>query len=309
MVRVRGGGGVFVRARAAVIVSAALLAGLTALFPDCQRGAMSGVPADQWRTWLGHAAGMEPLWHKSLSAAVLIAAGPALALAVAGWRIVHGRGPVRATWLALGAMVLLGGAAMVASARSYSLANVVAAVPLAWALSVGLSACERRWRGLRRVVSAVAVTLGVLLAPYALSYAGKALSPAGRPALRCDPAALPDALAAMPANAPPGLMAAPIFAGPYVLTVSAHNVLGAQYHRNVAGNRKAHAIAAADTSVEARAAIRRHGVDYVAVCRRHDPLAGRFFRKLGQGKAPAWLQLVVDEGDGGKMYRIYSVNK
>jgi hypothetical protein len=248
---------------------------------------------------------MEPLWRKSLSAAVLIAAAPALALAVTVWRIAHGRGPVRATWLALGAMVLLGGAAMVAAARSYALANVVAAVPLAWALAVGLRACERRWGGVWRIVSAAAMTLGVLLAPFALSHAAKALMPSGREAPRCDHAELAGGLAAMPAHSPPGLMAVPIFAGPYVLTGSAHDVLGAQYHRNVAGNRKAHAIAAADTADAARAAIRRHGVDYVAVCRRHDPLAGDFFRDLGRGEVPGWLRPVA--GEGGGMYRIYAV--
>lgn len=103
---------------------------LIVLFPHCRGGPMSGVPADQWPTWLGHAAGMAPLWTKSPSTMVLLALAPAAALMVAARNAWREPGD-RALWLALLAMAAIGALAMLTSARSANLANVVGALHLA----------------------------------------------------------------------------------------------------------------------------------------------------------------------------------
>lgn len=291
------------RLAAGGLLAAAVAVALGALFPHCRGGAMSGVPADQWPMWLGHAAGMTPLWTKSAGQIVATAAAPAMALAAGVWGV--WRAPGRALWPALVAMTAVGGAAMLASARAANLAGVLAVPLLAWLLVTALRACERRFAGPARALAAIVVTLTIVAGPVLVGLGVEAAAPPRSGAERCENTRIREALAAMPDERPPGLMVAPIFLGPYILTASRHSVLGAQYHRNVAGNRAAHAILAAPDAQAARALVGRHGVDYVAVCTRGNPLAGPFAAQLAAGSVPAWLSRVSAPEAGP--YRIYAV--
>jgi len=291
------------RLAAGSAVAAAVAVTLLVLFPHCRAGPMSAVPADQWRTWLGHAAGLAPLWAKAIPSIVLLGSAPAAALIVAAWGA--WRDPTdRTLWLALLAATAIGTAAMLTSARSAMLANAAAALPVAWLLTAVLARVDARLHGPRRATAAVGATLAVAAGPAIVS-TGLDAALNESDGLGCDSPRIKAALDSMPATLPPGVMAAPIFTGPYILTASAHAVLGAQYHRNVAGNRAAVAILGADDARAARRAVRRHDVAYVAVCTTTDPLAGAFARRLANGDVPAWLT-PVSRPDAGP-FRIFAV--
>ncbi len=292
-----------VRLCAGAAVSVVVAATLAALFPHCRGGAMSGVPADQWETWLGHAAGMEPLWRKDPANVVALAGAPAVAFLVGVWGV--WRAPGGGLRPALLLMVAAGILATLQSARAANLAAVLSVAPLAWFLVAVLQACERRLHGAWRALGAVAATLIIAAGPLVLAL-GLAARTGGQSASgTCEDARIRAALASVPDTHAPGLMVAPIFTGPYILTASRHSVLGAQYHRNVAGNRAAHAVLAAPDAPAARRAVERHGVDYIAVCMKGNPLAGAFAEALTRGAVPSWLAR-VSSADAGP-YRIYAV--
>jgi hypothetical protein len=286
--------------------AAAIAVTLLVLFPHCRGGPMSAVPADQWRTWLGHAAGMEPLWQKTPAMIALLGIAPLAGLTVAGSAAGRDRS-ARTLWLALLAISALATLAVLNAARAGNLANLAAVLPLAWLLTAALAACDRRWHGLRRAGAAVAVTLAVAAGPVVVSTGlARALGGTAVDAPGCDTRRIRNALASLPPAHGSGLMAAPIFTGPYILTASDHAVLGAQYHRNVAGNRAAVAVLGAADAAAARRAVQRHEVTHIAVCTKADPLAGRFGRALGQGDVPAWLTPV--SGPDAGPFRIFGVN-
>ena len=103
------------------------------------------------------------------------------------------------------------------------------------------------------------------------------------------------------AEVPPGLVMAPLFYGPTVLMLSAHDVVGGPYHRN--------GQAILDTvnvthkpSDEARKIIDARGVDYVAACAASLESAVAVNRgpdgliaDVLAGKAPEWLEPVPPE--------------
>jgi hypothetical protein len=295
-----------VRLAAGGATAAAVAVTLLVLFPHCRGGPMSGVPADQWATWLGHAAGMEPLWRKTPDMMALLGIAPLAGLTVAASAAWRDRS-ARTLWLALLTLTAVATIAMLTSTRSGNLANLAAVLPVAWLLTAALGACDRRWHGLRRAGAAVAVTLAVAASPVVVSTGlARTLGGTAADAPGCDTRGIRDALASLPPAHRTGVMAAPIFTGPYILTASDHAVLGAQYHRNVAGNRAATAILGAADAAAARRAVRRHGVTHIAVCTRTDPLAGPFGRALGQGDVPAWLTPVSARAAGP--FRIFAVN-
>lgn len=293
-------------ARAAAGAGWALIlgGGLLLAFPDCRGGPLGQVPADQWALWLSHAAGLESLVEKSWPKAALVL-GPAVVGGL-GLLVRMRRQPDRAAPEAVLAGLLLATAALtLASARLYTAAHTVAAVALALTLVLAWQACAWRAPGWRRGVLANAATLAILLAPMGAYGVGVGLDAVPkRTANRCSGEPLTQVLARM--DGPPGLVAAPIFNGPDILISSRHSVLGAQYHRNVAGNRKAAAILSAGSAEAARQRVADAGVDYVLVCGAHPVLDGPFYRSLAQGTAPAWLRPVA-ASDGGT-YRMYAVS-
>src|SRR5690606_11489730 len=76
---------------------------------------------------------------------------------------------------------------------------------------------------------------------------------------------LDPASAALLGSVAPGRVAAPVFYGPAVLALSAHEVVAGPYHR--AGDAILDAISMMRLPpAEARAVLLRRGVDYVAIC-------------------------------------------
>lgn len=103
----------------------------------------------------------------------------------------------------------------------------------------------------------------------------------------------------------PGVAAAPIDNGPFILMASPLSVLSAPYHRNTAGLLAAHELLAAPWD---RAQARAAGVDYVLLCPTSEISqlpADSLGRRLSKGEVPAWLTPVATpKGGDVKVYRV-----
>ena len=280
-------------------------AGLWWAFPACREGALAAVPPDQWRTWLNHTNGLKPLWEHGWATIAQFAVPATVALAGAGglaWRDRDRRG----IWLAAAAMlaVMMGLGAVSARASNLTLAF---AVPVVTVLLVAVwHACDRRLREPMRGVAILAVSLAILAAPVWTHLAATRLRDTGTngAGASCDRARLHDAVAPLRIHEP-GIVAAEIFNGPFILTGTArHAVLSVPYHRNVQGNRKGMAVFRADTAADALRAVRRHGVAHLVVCEAGEPLGGAFVNALPATR-PAWLRRL--DGPAGIGFAVYAV--
>jgi hypothetical protein len=279
---------------------AALAAGgLLLAFPECRAGPLSQVPADQWPLWLSHAGGMTPLRSEGWTVAVLLLAPVGIgALGLLAYARSDGRA---APVLALGGVLGVMGGLTVAALRGHWAAHPATALALALTLTAAWSAATQRWTGWRRAAAANAATVAVLLSPLIAAGVGELSTPDQTEAAdQCPRSELDEVLTAT-ADAP-GLIAGPIFQGPDILLASPHRVLGAPYHRNVAGNRAAGRILTAESAAAARAWVVRAGVDYLLACRRSAPYDSRFYVRLGAGTAPDWLAQVAVSPNGAYLF-------
>lgn len=113
------------------------------------------------------------------------------------------------------------------------------------------------------------------------------------------------------ASLPPGRVLAPLDAGPEILGTTGHTIVAASYHRNQ--RPMVDVIEALTGPAEnARAIVREHEADYVAICGAASDVAlyrtaspDNFANALLSQTPPDWLEPVVG-GDGGAL-RIYSV--
>jgi hypothetical protein len=110
------------------------------------------------------------------------------------------------------------------------------------------------------------------------------------------------------AQLPPGLVAADVNYGPYVLALTPHRVLAAPYHRVRNG------IVAADAILngaaeKASAAAAQAAVDYIAICGTRSstgelPPAESLWAQLAAGNVPGWLEPVARSAEGFSVYRV-----
>ncbi len=284
----------------ALVISAAL----AVVFSACRAGPFSAVPADQWPMWLEHASELEPLTKKSSSLVAIFLTPPLMGCATSVFALLSSRRRSD-VWWGLLVLQIIGVIATVASLRAYMMADILAVVPIVWLLVRTVKTCHARLGRWWRATGALGAASAIVLAPLILGRTLAALSEDEDDQITgCDARELRTALRAVN-DAPPGLVAADIFDGPYILTASHHAVLGAPYLQNVAGNRKVHAIlGAADANVAARAA-RRLGVDYLLVCEHGHFASDSFYMKLAAGDVPVWLAPVSRGAEG--LARLYAV--
>ena len=110
-------------------------------------------------------------------------------------------------------------------------------------------------------------------------------------------------------NLEPGLIAADISFGPYLLALTPHSALAAPYHRLSSGIVTAHRLLAAPPG-EARDIALDAKVNYVAVCGPRPPdgllepaRSQSLWARLQAGTAPDWLQ-PVEAGPAFAVYRV-----
>lgn len=278
--------------------------------PDCLRGPFADVDPRLGPVWLDHVQEARSLpWLLGrldpfgVAMAVLVAIG----LAALGLML-RRRPPLFRHVAVVGALLLSAVAVLFLQVRGISYA-VAFACPLVAAAMVALArdlgTPPRHWgaamlAGLIVVVGAPQV--GRLVAGLA---APKSDASAPTAAKGCFD---PDRYAVL-AGLRPGLAAAPIDSGPFILAASPLSIMSAPYHRNAEGILAAHQVLAAAPD-EARALAARFGVRYVVMCRSGailrlkrvapDGLAAR----LDAGEVPAWLAPAAAGGGPVQAYRV-----
>jgi hypothetical protein len=267
-----------------------------------------------WPIWLAHVHENKP-FLETLAARPLTAIGigafPVLAC-IAAAALVSKPGLRRDSGFLVAAAAFLVAAIMTVDAiRSAAYATWLG-IPLVSAFALEVCAALR----LRRLVPRVAV--GVALAPAALSLGAVTIANAAGIGLHEFDRATSDACFEKQAYAPlaqipPGVIAADVNFGSFLLALTPHSILAAPYHRLAPAIVEAHRALAAPPE-DARARLKRLGADYVMICGRHEPnglnqaeLEASLWGHLIAGAVPDWLERVpLGEAKPVSVYRIRS---
>ena len=297
---------------AAVLGSAAgTLAVLLLIEPRCLRGPMAMVDPAIWPIWLGDVREMQPLlsvFRKNPLTASAIAAFPVAALVAVA--ILLRQESLRKDFGFLTAvLVFFAAAATTAVAiRGFSYA-IWLGMPVVAMLALRLIVAFQ----IKRLVPRLAIAL--VLTPMALSAAAISIGTAtglsdrdnfSRPDMR---ACFATASYAPLRDLEPGLIAADVSFGPYLLALTPHSALAAPYHRLSSGIVTAHRLLAAPPG-EARDIALDAKVNYVAVCGPRPPdgllepaRSQSLWARLQAGTAPDWLQ-PLEAGPAFAVYRV-----
>ena len=275
------------RGAAAAAAGAIAMAVLFSVFPQCQAGPYGFIPPDIKAIWLGGVGEARPalsvLQESPAAGVATLGAGCAglVALALLAW-LDRGK---RSGWLTLFAFGLASLAVTLYQIRG---AGILTALVLPG--SVGLMVLL--WQGGRRAASLISAVAASSLIWTVLA---ASLLPAGQPSTsrQC----LEPALYAALERLPPAVIAAPTDLGAHLLAHTAHAVLGAPYHRNIAGIRLSHAFFTAPPEA-ARHLLMQSGATYLVTCGALRDMAdmardapGGLAALILADKAPAWLEL------------------
>ena len=290
------------RAAAVTAAGCASVAVLLLFEKRCIGGPFAMVDPALWSIWHDHVREMQPLlsvFRVNPLTVASIAAFPAAALCAAV--VLASEAKLRRDFGFLAATVafLVAVVATLAVTRAYSYAMwlgmpLVAAVALRVFVAFKLKTLPAR------------IAVGLLLTPMALSFGATTVAHAvgfddkdslDRPTIRhCFQTAAYAPLAQLP----PGLVAADIGFGPFLLAHTPHSVLAAPYHRLSMGVIAAHRAFAAPPEA-ARSILAGAKVAYVMVCgsRPPDGLAvgdrsRSLWGRLQAGAVPDWLEAVPE---------------
>jgi hypothetical protein len=261
--------------------------------PACLRGPMAQVDPRLGPIWLHRIQELRSwpaLWRLDRDAAVTSITTAVFSLAAGVFLAVRARRQVDpGVWLAL-ALVTLAGLAASQALRMDDYLFWFGVPVVAAALS---RLVEERFQD----ALLAALSASFVLAPQNVALAANNLGHAAAPlrARAIGPASpdpcLDTAAYRSLAAVPPGLVAAPIDLGPFVLAHSRDTVLSAPYHRMAWGILAAHeALDAPAPAAEAR--LRALGVRYVLDCPKDasEPRPGGLTAELRRGATPAWLR-------------------
>lgn len=298
---------------AAALAGGLVVAGIFAVTrPICLRDPFVGIDPLLREIWLDNVQEAKPLWRlfrdQPYSAATL--ALPVL-LCLIGTVIaaLREQGLARQRWIFTAAMGLVGAALSFWMIRVMGFAAPLALAGGAWCIiRLGAALAQTKWArygALSLVLVLPFSSIGWALAlPIDDRDADKKLS-----ADCLTPAALEPIQ-----SLTPGLVAAPIDAGSYLLALTQHKVLAAPYHRNNHGNRAMLDIFLARPRV-AETLLRREHVDYVAICAglgETKSLAKRepngLAAALLAGHIPDFLLPVLPSNDNpNSLYRVFKM--
>lgn len=294
----------------AALCGAALLGGFVALFPSCLGGpfpGMTGLVREHWLYTVNEMSSLPKFvarrqWEILAFYPILV-----LATVAATWLAFHGpeRRVFRVAALFLWPGVLLG---------FFQLRGIyvaVAFVPLVTGPVIDRAlAAAPNLRG-ARLWGAFALSAGLigscwtvlaLLAGALTPTAADGRDPNGAVACHADAAVAP--LAALT----PGTVLAPIFIGPSILLRTSHSVVGAPYHRAIAGL-TAVIEGLGGTEADLRRQVREHDIRYLATCpaRPADDLQAEtaFATRLTRGEVTVpWLEPVAVPGSALRVWRV-----
>jgi hypothetical protein len=298
---------------AMLVVATIAIVSFAVIEPRCLRGPYAMMDAQVWSLWMAHVREMKPLVSMLATApvtAIAIAAFPVAALLAA---LIMARSPDTRRdfgFLTASAVLVVAFVTTLAAVKAHSYA-IWLGVPLVAAFALHLFAALH----LRRLVPRVAV--GLLLTPTALSLGAITIANAAglndhETFSRLDrEACLKNASYAPLAELTPGLIAADIDYGPFLIALTPHSVLGAPYHRLSSGIIATQDVFASPPET-ARGLIARLGVAYVVTCGPRPPmemvtepeLSASLWGRLRAGDVPPWLEKVSEPGQAFSVYRV-----
>jgi hypothetical protein len=278
--------------------------------PRCLRGPYATMDGAVWPIWLAHVREMKPLLALTIESpltGIAIATFPVTAL-IAVLILARSR-DMRSdfAFLVAAASLVIATLTTLAAVKAASYA-IWLAMPLVAVFALHLFG----WLGLQSLAPRVAV--GVLLTPAVLSLGAITIAnAAGFGASdnfnrsETDACFKIESYAAL-AALPPGIVAADIDYGSYLLALSPHTVLAAPYHRLSAGIITVNQIFSSPPD-QAREILARNRVAYVMTCARPDARARKEHASLGErlqaGEVPAWLEAMpVTEPQAISVYRL-----
>jgi hypothetical protein len=313
LITLRRDAGAPMRCSLAVAVALAVAAVFAASEPRCLLGPYAMVDPAVQPLWLAHVREMQPLvtvFADNPLTGLGISAFPAVAVVAVAMLVI--KDPLRRDFgfVTASAALLLAVAMTFAAIKGYPYA-IWLAMPLVAVMTVRLFALLRLTALVPRFVA------GLLLTPMALSAGAISIAQAaglggthdGDGAQR--QACFQTARYAVLAKLPPGLVAADIDYGPFLLALTPHAVVAAPYHRLSAGIIDAHRIFASPPD-EARRIAARIGANYLALCGQRAPSGlsdaardASLWGRLRAGDVPDWL--AAEPGPADAAFRIYRV--
>ena len=294
-------------------------AGLTAIllevFPGCAARPFAGL--DPWLTtaWLGKIVEARPLWESlfSLPSYAISAAMPVLAaLGAVVFRLIRADAAMRRDWLIYGVLLLAATLGMMLQLRGVRLAALLA-VPGAVALIVMMHERYMAAAGRAKPAAALGLIAAWLVSGGIAVYITASLAfPSGKTDIGVS--ALSQCLGtdsfAPLARLSPARIAAPVDLGSYLLLMTPHTVIGAPYHRNVAGIADSYRVFGAGEAAAWRVLDRR-GIDLVVSC---DAMLAQTGGGLDApdslkslfavGGQPDWLTPLPVPAGGLRIYRV-----
>jgi hypothetical protein len=330
------------RARSTPVPRLVALGGVTAagagllaiLSPDCLHGPFTALSPELKTLWLYTVSEAQPLLTYAMQEPVGAAATfgpPAVAMALALWRVCRNAGGAGWAWAPAAAIIATALAISFYQVRTLPVANAIAIPVLgAWLAEVAARHGGVSLRPLRLPLPLLAAFLAAMpLVHLAVGWAAVrtvAVVSSGRIAPIERPAQPPETLAALsaaeiectdPASAaqlssvPQGRVLAPVFYGSAVLALSGHSVLAAPYHRG--GAAILDSIRALGLSPEkAQPIIAARAIDYLAICptSRESAIAtaesrDSLYARLLSGGSVAWLEPVpASEASSLRLWRV-----
>jgi hypothetical protein len=281
--------------------------------PGCLAGPFAMMDPAIWPIWLSHVNEMQPLMRlmrNDIVTGAWLAAFPVMALLAVAVLMRDSAMRRDAGYLTAAAALMTAIATMLATVKGAPYA-VWFGMPLVAAFALHLATLLR----LQSLLGRFAV--GMFLTPTAI--AGVAITIASAAdsdsALKREQAerrtCFETATYATLARLPPGLVAANLDYGPFVLALTPHSVVAAPYHRLSVGIMAAHQIFAEPPAI-ARDLLARFHAAYVATCGPQPPLGidaaqrdASLWGHLQAGRIPDWLEPVAETS--GQPLRIFRV--
>lgn len=286
------------------------------LNPVCLAGPMGELPAALKPIWLDYVAETRSIAADFLSGRIEQSLGliayfvAALAAQVSNFRHSPTRGNVFLL-AALGAFIALA----CWQYKYLSYASFLAVAPLACWIS-GLRGTASVGPKVTQVLAAITVSQASLIGVSSLIQKAIAAPVIMSEGIRVGAEACETNSAVADLNVlPPGLIAARIDLGAYIIAETPHRVLSAPYHRIAGAIIANHHIFAARTPDEARKVLEREKIDYVVTCKGlDDPFVdsddwkGTLRADLVHGKAPAYLEPVA-LANPATLFSVWRVNR
>jgi hypothetical protein len=304
-----------VRCAQMLLVGAAAAALFIWIEPRCLRGPYAMMDAAVWPIWLAHVREMKPLIALTIESpltGIAIATFPLAAVIAA--LVLARSGDVRRDFGFLTATAAFAAAAVLtlAAVKSASYAAWLA-MPLVAAFALHLFRVLRLQSLVQRAAVAVLLTPAVLsLGAITIANAAGLGANDSFNRTESDACFRTGSYAAL-ARLAPGIVAADIDYGSFLLALTPHSVLAAPYHRLSAGIITVHE-AFSSPPEQARRILTRHRVDYVMICKSRPyaregaaPAGASLWRQLRAGVVPDWLVAVpVTKEQAITVYRVRS---